>query len=691
MKKFIMILFFSLLVVAPCSVKAGVEYGYSNVTGSGFKVRSSANSNASTIGYLYAGVNVEIVDKASGNGCGTWYKINYNNKTGWVCGISSSGARNVELYRTQTLRTYNRNPETDYERQLQNAGFPSSYWDKLSQLHKDHPNWNFIANNIDRGKDFSYVTWAETGAVSDGDIGKSLLYAYGGDTDLVAGYLKTDVYNYKTNKFTMQDSGGFYAARQDVVAYYMDPRNFLNENFIFQFELLSYNSQYQTQNVVESVFGNGYLRRYASNYVNAGKDKGVSPIHMATRSVQEGLNKENFLTTGSSFTYTGSRYRSDFYNRTFSNCFNFFNIGAYSDSVSAAQNAGIYACDPYLERTYGRPWNSVSSALNGGALYLAGSYITQGQDTLYFQKWNTASYALSNRLYTHQYMTNITAPAYEASDTYDSYNANGLINNTAFSFVIPVYKNMPEKTVMPSSLSPNNYLSSLKVDGVSVSGFDGDRTDGYTVNVTNNKTSVSIQAATINGDAKVTINNGNSISLNVGNNNIPVLVTAPNGEERIYYVTVVRENAPVEITDDFDKIVVNSGLKHSNNYIGNIHLNDTGNTIKTKVTNQNKNVSITIKDTNGKEKALTNVIATGDKLTVTLDGKSKNYTLYVYGDVDCNGKVSFMDYVLIENHIMLNRKLINEKFMAADVDCNGSIGFMDYVLVENHIMLNREI
>ncbi len=687
MKKFIMILFFSLLVVAPCSVKAGVEYGYSNVTGSGFKVRSSANSNASTIGYLYAGVNVEIVDKASGNGCGTWYKINYNNKTGWVCGISSSGARNVELYRTQTIRTYNRNPETDYERQLQNAGFPSSYWDKLSQLHKDHPNWNFIANNIDRGKDFSYVTWAETGAVSDGDIGKSLLYAYGGDTDLVAGYLKTDVYNYKTNKFTMQDSGGFYAARQDVVAYYMDPRNFLNENFIFQFELLSYNSQYQTQNVVESVFGNGYLRRYASNYVNAGKDKGVSPIHMATRSVQEGLNKENFLTTGSSFTYTGSRYRSDFYNRTFSNCFNFFNIGAYSDSVSAAQNAGIYACDPYLERTYGRPWNSVSSALNGGALYLAGSYITQGQDTLYFQKWNTASYALSNRLYTHQYMTNITAPAYEASDTYDSYNANGLINNTAFSFVIPVYKNMPEKTVMPNSLSPNNYLSSLKVDGVSVSGFDGDRTDGYTVNVTNNKTSVSIQAATINGDAKVTINNGNSISLNVGNNNIPVLVTAPNGEERTYNINVIRQKASTSQNEkDVDTIVRNASLTVDSSYLGGISIGEKVSDIEVKIKNQNSNTSITVTDKSNKSKQNTSSLATGDKITISISGNTKTYTIYVNGDVNGDGLSKATDYILIKNHIMTNDKLSGAYLKAADYNKDGSVKATDYILIKNYIM-----
>ncbi len=283
-------------------------------------------------------------------------------------------------------------------------------------------------------------------------------------------------------------------------------------------------------------------------------------------------------------------------------------------------------------------------------------------------------------------MTNITAPAYEASDTYDSYNVNGLINSTAFTFVIPVYKNMPERTVMPSSLSPNNYLSSLKVDGISVSGFDGDKTEGYRVSVLNSKDTVSITGTTVVGGATIVVNNNQKVNLAVGENKIPVKVIAPNKEERIYYVTVVRENAPVEITDDFDKIVVNAGLKHNNNYIGNIHLNDTGNTIKTKVTNQNKNVSITIKDTNGKEKSLTSVIATGDKLTVTLDGKSKNYTLYVYGDVNGDGLSKATDYVLIKNHIMTDKKLTGANALAADVNNDNQVRATDYVLIKNHIM-----
>lgn len=684
MKKIITLFVFSLFIVMPFSVKAETKYGYSNVTGSGFSIRSNANSTASVIGYLYGGVNVEIVASASGNGCGTWYKIKFNNGYGWVCGISKGGAKNVELYTTQTLRTNNRTAETDYEKTLQKAGFPSSYWDKLSALHKAHPNWNFIADKT--GRDWSYATWAETGAVSDGDIDKSLLYAYNNNTDLIAGYLKTDTYNYKTNKFTMQDSGGFYAARKEMVAYYMDPRNFLNENFIFQFEVLSFNSTYHTKSIIENIFDSGYLNKYASNYVSAGKSKNVSAVHLATRSVQEGLNTSNFATTGAEFIYSGSLYTS-IQGQKFSKCFNFFNIGAYSDNVSALQNAGVYACGGVNknETDYGRPWNSVDKALLGGAEILGNNYIASGQDTLYFQKYNTASYTKS-ALYGHQFMSNISAVAYEGSDTYDSYYADGLISSAAFTFVIPVYNNMPEKTSLPSSLSPNNYLTGIQVDGTSINNFDGNKTEGYKLNVVNSKTTVSIRATTVVDSAKVTINNGNSISLNVGDNKIPILVTAANGEKRTYYITITREEASNGSTTAIETTIKNAGYKIIDTYIGNISLNNTLSTINTKIKNQNSSANISLKDKSGNNKANNNVLATGDKLTITIGNEEKTYEIYVYGDVNGDGLAKATDYMLIKNHIMTNKKLSGAYKLAADVNKDGNVKATDYMLIKNYIM-----
>ena len=695
MKKIIMFISFIVLFTMPLFAKAETKYGYCNVTGSSFAVRSSAaRLNNNTIGVLYGGVNVEIVDTTSGNGCSSWYKIKYNNGYGWVCGISSNGDHNIELYSTQTLRTNNREPSNDYERQLKNAGFPSSYWDKLSALHSKHSNWNFIANNT--GRDWSYATWAETGAVADGDDDKSLIQAPGGDTDLIAGYLKTDNYNYKTNKFNLKDSGYFYAARQEMVAYYMDPRNFLNENFIFQFELLSYNSSYHTTSVVEGIFGNGYLRKYASNYVSAGKSKGVSPVHMATRSVQEGRNVEDFLTTGASFNYAGKKYSSfkivgddktySITNKKFEKCYNFFNIGAYSDEWNAKHNAGVYACGgPFTNETsYGRPWNTVDKGIVGGAQYIGGDYVAVGQDTLYFQKYNTASYTKTD-VYGHQYMSNISAVAYEGSDTYDGYNAKGLINSVPFTFVIPVYNNMPEKTVLPSSLSPNNYLSSLKVDGESVSGFDGAKTEGYSLTVPNMTSSVKITANAVVSGTSIDLNN-KSVDLNVGSNTISVVVTALNGEKRTYKINVVRENKIDVVTNTVAEVIKNTDLQTNDSYIGNITVKTSVSSISSKIKNINNNVNVNIKDKNNKDKGTSSVLATGDKIILKLNSEEKTYTVYVYGDVNGDGEIKANDYLMIKDKIMGKYNLSGVYAKASDVNKDGKPGANDYLMIKDYIM-----
>ena len=681
MKKLLIVLLFVFVFTMPLFVKADTKYGYSNVTGGYFRVRSSANASNdnNVIGNLYGGVNVEIVESTSNSYCSLWYKIKFNNGYGWVCG---SGG-NIELYTNQTLRTNNRTATTDYEKKLQAAGFPASYWDKLSALHAKHPNWNFVANST--GRDWNYATWAETGAVADGDDDKSLLGVYGNNTNLVAGYLKTDNYNYKTNTFNMKDAGNFYAARQEIVAYYMDPRNFLNEHFIFQFEVLSYNSTYHTADVVKNIFGSGYLNKYAANYVSAGKSKNVSPVHLAARSVQEGTNKNYFLTTGTAFVYDGSLYAS-MKNKNFSNCFNFFNIGAYSDARNAAHNAGVFACGGpnRNETTYGRPWNTVDKALLGGASYLGGDYISLGQDTLYFQKYNTASYT-KTAIYGHQFMTNISAVAYEGSDTYDGYKSAGLISSAAFTFVIPVYNNMPEKTVLPSSLSPNNYLKSLKVDGVGVSGFDGAKTEGYTVNVTNSTSSVKITADAVVSGTGINLNN-KSVNLNVGDNNISVVVTALNGEQRTYKVKVVRAAAVNVITNTVNEVLGNTKFKINDSYIGNINIKTNVSSVSNTIKNVNNNVYVTIKDKNNKEKGNSSVLATGDKITMKLNNEEKTYSIYVYGDVNGDGEAKANDYLMIKDHIMGKTKLSGVYYKASDVNKDGQAKANDYLMVKDYIM-----
>ena len=131
--------------VAPLVTSAAVKYYGKVLASDGLTVRQGPGTKYNKIGEVAFNTQVELVSGSpvSTSGCSMgWYQINYNSsKEAYVCGtylsITSQG---------NTSNT----PEDDYERQLQNLGFPSTYWSYLSELHKKHPNWTFepIKTNI---------------------------------------------------------------------------------------------------------------------------------------------------------------------------------------------------------------------------------------------------------------------------------------------------------------------------------------------------------------------------------------------------------------------------------------------------------------------------------------------------------------------------------------------------------------
>lgn len=680
MRKYkIIIILLTIVLFMPSSVYAANQVGYNNAIN--LTVRNKASSSGTKVGNLPLGTNLEILGTASGNGCKTWYKFKYNGADAWACGITTGGEEYIKKYTTTTLRTNNRAASTTYEKELEKAGFPSSYWDKLSALHAKYPNWNFIANKT--GLDFNTAVTKETS-----NIKTSLIYMTSDMLNYVSGYLSTasGSYNYKTNKFTALDSGRFYSAHKDMVAFYMDPRNFLNESFIFYFEQLSYNSSYHTQAIVDKALGNSFLKDYRTNFYNAGKNNKVSPVHLVSRSMLEMGSSPSFLTTGASFKYTANLYKDNknIYNKTFSNCFNFYNIGSYADDISPAQNGGIYACggETLKETSYGRPWNTADKAISGGAMFIGGTYINKGQDTLYFQKFNTASYAEYAK-YDHQYMQNIQAPSTEGSDNFDAYKKIGLITTSqSFTFVIPVYNNMPEKTNIPNSKNPNNYLSKVTVTAggktLTVANFDGAKTDNnYSVEFDGSITSATINATKVVSGATVTVNNGKAISLTSTSTKVPIKVTAQNGSTRTYYVTIKKKLTGI------DAKVGDCGFGVNNGYITKIDPAKKVSDITTKLKTLDK---ISIMDKNNKVKSASAILFTGDKITVTSGNETKTYTVVIYGDVNGDGKISSLDYVRVKNNIMGTTTLSGAYKLAADANKDGSVKATDYVKIKNHIM-----
>ena len=338
----------------------------------------------------------------------TWYKIKSGSKFYYVCSkyVKLTGAATAASQPSNTNKTYIGQPATNlsdakFEAYMTSQGFPESYKVRLRVLHKAHPNWGFVGYKT--GISWSQALAAET------KKGVSLVS-------------KSEPKSYRNG--TTQPESGWYYANSATVAYFMDPRNFLNENSIYMFEDLSYKPSYQTSAVVSKILSGCKLPQYgftANLFVKAGANNNTSPVFLASRARQENGSGGAAI--------NGSSKLGKVYNP--------FNIGAYG-GTDPLYNGLVYA------KAAG--WNTPEKALNGGAAMLSKYYINQGQYTTYYQRFNARNGA--SKIGTHQYMTNIKAPYSEALSTKNSYASYGITNHSLV-FEIPIYNSMPGSTKLP--------------------------------------------------------------------------------------------------------------------------------------------------------------------------------------------------------------------------------------------------
>ena len=560
-----------------------------------------------------------------------------------------------------------------YESEL--AKFPLSYKAKIEALHQIYPNAIFVAQD----KFFDYSPKTEVAV----DWSRMLSYEYyipnvsalsynGRSRNLIyytfnVGYRSYDSwsYNYKTDEYSAFDNGNWYAAAKKTVEYYLDPRNFLDENNIFIFESL-FGNTFQDAAGVEKIVANTFMankecagssgKTYAQVILEASQANDVSAYYLAARLRQEqGVNGTSQLISGNYPGYEGY--------------YNYFNVGASGTGVEITING--------LNTAKARGWTTPYKAIVEGAEFAKQKYVgindaynVKGQLTLYLNKWDPFGYALGN----HQYMQNITAPISEASSVLTAYKLNSNYRDNRYIFYIPVYANMPSETSLAAMGSPNNYLSSLKVNGNSVNNFDGDNTN-YSYTVASGTTQVNIDYTKVNSYASVS---GAGVVDIPSNGIINLLVTAQNGDKRTYTVTIQRDDNVVSIGE----IVNSSPVKSDGTYFSGIALG----TNMSSIIDSFKSISsaITVVGNNGSKNS--GMVVTGDTIKITNSLESKTYTIIINGDVNGDGKIAASDYVLIKNHIMGKNTLSGAYAKAADINKDSNIKASDYVLVKNHIL-----
>ena len=425
--------------------------------------------------------------------------------------------------------------DKEFKEKMEKAGFPSSYIYDLAKLHEKYPYWEFEA--YETGLDWADVVEAES------RVGLNLLPSY------LSSEWKSKApgaYDEKTGSYIAYDGSNWVTASDKAVKYYLDPRNFLNEVDIFQFEDLTYQKAVQSRAGTEIVlqgtpmykttfnYNDGKKSKsisYSQTYMDAAAASGVSPYFLAARTKQE------VVTSSTSFSSSVTNS---------SGVQNFYNIGANNSTVAGGAIASglSYA---RASSGYMRPWTNHYRAIVGGAMFIGENYINIGQNTMYFQKFNVTDISTFN----HQYMANIMANVSEAEKAVQAYGTAAKSMN--ITFVIPVYLNMPtnraaipsggdttDKVIRVSDLSNaksgNNYLKSLKLTYSQGNKIfrptEGENT--FTVDLESWCKRLRIAARAANSNASVS--GCGTFNLKEGRNTFYVTVTSDTGSARKYKI-----------------------------------------------------------------------------------------------------------------------------------------------------------
>lgn len=680
---------FSLITFLSFSLNISADSKVVVINGDSVRFRSEPTVNSSIITEFNTGAELELINETgpTGNGCSkAWYQAKYGSNIGYIC----SEFATIKVIKDVSI---NVDDYKDYNEYLKKLGFPDSYIPYLISLHNTHPNWSFKVFNTDI--DFSEMVRLEYDGLAPG---WSLIEDTGRYID---GYKSTDSwsYNYLTDTFSNNFSGGgtnWYAPNKTVISYYMDPRNFLNDRQIFMFETLSYNKNYHTKEGIEAMLKNTFMvgfanaektKTYADAFMDAAIKYNISPYVLISRVIQEVGAKGSTIVSG---TVAG-----------FEGYYNFYNIKATGPKDKIISNGLTYAKE--------MDWSSPYKAIIGGASFLANDYISVGQDTLYLQKWDL----IVPKPGRHQYMQNIQAPSTESVKTYNGYNNVGLVNSN-FVFSIPVYKNMPAKTTLPSVANPNNYLSSLSINGSYL--FEKAVTNTtFDVVLDSTTKSVDIGATKVNASAR--IEGTGSVTIPNEKTSIKISVTAGNGDKRVYTINVTKktsettqntnpstntntntnnnnQNTQNQVTTnialDISEILRVLNIKNDGTYIYGYALNTDASKIIKSITEKEKGATVSYTNKSNQVKN-SGIIASGDKVKIKTNREEKTYTLIIYGDVNGDGKIAATDYVAIKNHIMDIKKLNDFEKLCADVNHDGKVAATDYVAIKNHIMDVKKI
>lgn len=203
-------------------------------------VRSGPGTTYSIVTKLTNGASVTVIDEKNASDGVLWYQIRF----------AGSGGQTVTGY---VSKSYLKFPaaytnDADFESQLTAEGFPESYKMRLRELHAQYPKWVFRAQKTN-------LDW-NTAVKEESQVGKTLVH-----TNSMSSWKSTadGAYNWDTSTWVGYDGSSWVTASEDIVKYYMDPRNFLDETNVFQYLTHTYDSGRHTMEGLQTMVKGTFL------------------------------------------------------------------------------------------------------------------------------------------------------------------------------------------------------------------------------------------------------------------------------------------------------------------------------------------------------------------------------------------------------------------------------------------------
>ncbi len=211
-----------------------------SVNATTLNIRSGPGTGYSVVDKLTNGAPVVVLNETGGTDGKVWYQIRFSGSTG----AEKTGYARSDLIRFPVAYTN----DADFEAYLSAQGFPESYKTGLRQLHAMYPNWVFTAQHTN-------LDW-NTVIENESLVGRNLVY-----NGSISSWKSTadGAYDWVNSTWPSFDSGSYVAASPALIAYYMDPRNFLDDKYVFQFLLHSYDASAHTAEGLSSMLQGTFM------------------------------------------------------------------------------------------------------------------------------------------------------------------------------------------------------------------------------------------------------------------------------------------------------------------------------------------------------------------------------------------------------------------------------------------------